>query len=90
MPHKAIGTILILLLMTGAVSAQTEKSGLPRPGLHIEDKTSSRTKEQREYDKALDREYRSELKKIPDAQKKSDPWGDIRPTPSAAAKNKQQ
>jgi hypothetical protein len=39
-----------------------------------------RTKEQKEYDKSIDREYQSELKKIPDAGKK-DPWANIRPTP---------
>jgi hypothetical protein len=50
MLHKAVATILILLLMTGAVSAQ-----MPQPSVHFEDKNPSRTKEQREYDKAVDR-----------------------------------
>jgi hypothetical protein len=47
----------------------------------------SRTKEQKEYDKAIDSEYQSAIKKIPE-QKKSDPWGDIRSTAPAATKNK--
>ena len=59
------------------------------PGVHLKDDKPSRTKEQKEYDKALDRAYQSAIKKIPEAEKKSDPWGNIRPTPSAAAKNKQ-
>jgi uncharacterized protein YecT (DUF1311 family) len=84
MLHKAIVAASILLLMTAAVFAQ-----VPQPGVHLKDDKPSRTKEQKEYDKALDRAYQSAIKKIPEAEKKSDPWGNIRPTPSAAAKNKQ-
>jgi hypothetical protein len=81
MLRKTIHAAIIVLLTTGIVSAQ-----MPTPGLHIKDDKPSRTKEQKEYDKAIDREYQSKLKKIPDAQKK-DPWGEIRPTPPPA-KNK--
>jgi uncharacterized protein YecT (DUF1311 family) len=84
MLRKIIHATLIVFLMTGAVSAQ-----MPTPGVHLKDDKPSRTKEQKEYDKALDRAYQSAIKKIPEAEKKSDPWGNIRPTPSAAAKNKQ-
>ena len=86
MLRKTIHATLVLLLMTEAVSAQ-----MPMPGVHLNEDQGKhpRTKEQREYDKALNREYRSAIKKIPE-QNKSDPWGDIRPVPSAAAKNKQQ
>jgi hypothetical protein len=56
----------------------------------LKDDKPSRTKEQKEYDKALDRAYQSSIKDIPEPKKKSDPWGDIRPSPPAAAKNKQQ
>jgi uncharacterized protein YecT (DUF1311 family) len=85
--HKAIVATFILLLMTGAVSAQ-----MPQPGVHLNEDTGTRprTKEQKEYDKTLDRAYQSTIKKLPEAEKKSDPWGNIRPTPPAAAKNKQQ
>jgi hypothetical protein len=72
------------LLTTGVVSAQS-----PTPSLHLNNDKPSRTKEQKEYDKAIDSEYQSTLKKIPDAGKK-DPWADVRPAPPAAAKNKQQ
>jgi hypothetical protein len=84
MLHKAIVAASILLLMTGAVSAQ-----MPQPGVHLKDDKPSRTKEQKEYDKAVDRAYQSATKKIPE-QKKSDPWADVRATPPAAVKNKQQ
>ena len=83
MLRKIIHATLIVFLTTGAVSAQ-----MPQPGVHLKDDKPSRTKEQKEYDKALDRAYQSAIKKIPEAEKKSDPWGNIRPTPSAAAKNK--
>jgi hypothetical protein len=87
MPHKAVVATFILLLMTATASAQ-----MPPVGAHINEDTGTRprTKEQRDYDKALDRTYQSTIKKIPDAEKKSDPWGGIRPTPPSAAKNKQQ
>jgi hypothetical protein len=83
MLRKAIVAISILLLTTGVVSAQ-----LPTPSLHLNNDKPPRTKEQKENDKAYS-EYQSTLKKIPDAGKK-DPWADVRPTPPAAAKNKQQ
>jgi hypothetical protein len=85
MLHKTIRTALILLLMTEAVSAQT-----PTPGVHVNEDQGKRprTKEQQEYDRALDRAYQSATKKIPE-RNKPDPWGDIRPASSAASKNKQ-
>jgi hypothetical protein len=84
MLRKAIGATFILLLMTGAVYAQMS------PELHLKNDKPSRTKEQKEYDKAVDQFYQSKLKKIPDQKKKlDDPWGAIRPAPPAAAKNKQ-
>jgi Na+-transporting NADH:ubiquinone oxidoreductase subunit NqrF len=89
MQCKAIGATFILLLMTQVISAQENSGSAPfRPGLHLKNDAPSRTKEQKEYDKSIDREYQSELKKIPDAGKK-DPWANIRPTPPTAAKNKQ-
>jgi hypothetical protein len=84
MLRKIIQATLIVFLTTGTASAQ-----MPTPGMHLKDDKPSRTKEQKEYDKALDRAYQSTIKKIPEAEKKSDPWGNVRPTPSAAAKNKQ-
>ncbi len=86
MLRKSALITLILFSMTQAVSAQAV-----RPGVHFNEDQGKvpRTKEQQEYDKALDRAYNSANKKIPE-KNKPDPWGDIRPAPSAAAKNKQQ
>ena len=71
--------------MTAAVCAQMS------PELHLKtDKDKPpRTKEQKQYEKALDQTYQSTLKDIPDAKKKSDPWGDIRSAPPAVVKGKQ-
>jgi hypothetical protein len=90
MQRKAIGATFILLLMTQVIFAQDNSGGSNpfRPGLNIKNDQRPRTKEQKEYDKAIDREYQSKLKELPDAAKR-DPWGNIRPTPPAAAKNKQ-
>jgi uncharacterized protein YecT (DUF1311 family) len=84
MLRKTIYAALVLFLMTGAASAQ-----IPTPGVHLNEDQGKvpRTKQQQEYDKALDRAYQSATKKIPE-QNKSDPWGGIRPAPSEAAKNK--
>jgi len=89
MLRKTIAATFILLLLTQVVPAQQDSGSAPfRPGMHFKDDKPSRTKEQKEYDKGIDREYQSKLKEIPDAGKR-DPWGNIRPTPPAAAKNKQ-
>jgi uncharacterized protein YecT (DUF1311 family) len=86
MPRKIVLAAGILLAMMTAVYAQ-----IPAPSLHLKDEPKSRTKEQREYDKALDRAYQSTIKKIPNEEKKSaDPWGNIRQSPPRDAKNKQQ
>jgi len=86
MPRKAIVATFLLLLMTATASAQ-----MPPMGVHVNEDTGKppSTKEQREYDKALDRTYQSTIRKIPDAERKSDPWGDIRQSPKAADKKKQ-
>jgi len=47
------------------------------------------TPEEREQQKKLDDDYKAATKKVPD-QKAIDPWGDIRPTQTPAAKKKQQ
>jgi uncharacterized protein YecT (DUF1311 family) len=85
MLRRAILTTVLLFAMMGAAFAQ-----LSSPGVHLRGDKPTRTKEQKEYDKALDRAYQSAVKKIPDPEKKSaDPWTDIRPSSSEAAKKKQ-
>jgi hypothetical protein len=88
MLRKTIHATLIVILMMGAASAQV--TNLDPSGFYKgrEDRTDREKKDPR----AIDRDYQSTIKKIPDAEKKkSDPWGDVRPAaaPPAAAKNKQ-
>jgi hypothetical protein len=88
MLRKSICAISILFLTAAMTFAQGSSSPV-RPGLHLKDDTPSRSKEQKEYDNAVDRQYRSTVKDIPDQRsKKSDPWGDIRTAPPDKAKNK--
>jgi len=50
--------------------------------------SNMRTQEERGKDREIDRAYKSTLKAISNTEKKkSDPWGDVRPAPPAAAKN---
>ena len=62
---------LIVILATGAASAQYDPW---------------RTQKQKENDRDIDRAYQSTIERLPDPEKKkSDPWADPQPTPSAAA-----
>jgi hypothetical protein len=74
---------LILILTMGAASAQTDKQGLPGYS------NAARNDQEKKNDREIDRAYESTIKGRPDAKKNSDPWGDVRPNPPAAAKNKQ-
>jgi hypothetical protein len=74
---------LIVIVIMGAASAQTDKQqGLPGYSNAV------RTDAEKKNDREIDRAYQSTIKGRPDAEKK-DPWGDVRPAPAAAAKNKQ-
>jgi hypothetical protein len=75
---------LIVILTIGATSAQTDKSGLPGYS------NALRTDLEKKNDREIDRAYQSTTKGVlvPE-KKKPDPWGDVRPAPPAAAKNKQ-
>jgi hypothetical protein len=85
MLRKTIHATLIAILMMGTASAQPNKPGLPGYT------NSVRTDQEKKNDREIDRAYQSTTKKtLPDTEKKkSDPWGDVRPTSPTAAKNKQ-
>ena len=84
MLRTAIYATLIVILTTAAVSAQTDKQGLPGYT------NSVRTDLEKKNDREIDRAYQSTVKGRPDADKKeSDPWADVRPAPPATSKNKQ-
>jgi hypothetical protein len=85
MLRKTIYATLIVILMVEATSAQqgTHTQGLPGY-------SNDRSDAEKKNDNDIDRAYQSTIKGRPDAEKKSDPWGNIRPAPPpAATKNKQ-
>ena len=84
MLRPTISATLIVILMLGAASAQTDKQGLPGYS------NAARTDLEKKNDREIDRAYQSTVKGHADAEKKNpDPWADVRPAPPAAAKNKQ-
>ena len=84
MLRKTIYATLIVILMMGAASAQQGTQIQGMPGY-----SSDRSDAEKKNDKDIDRAYQSTIKGRPDAEKKSDPWADVRPAPPAAAKDKQ-
>ena len=75
---------LIAILTMGPASAQTDDQGVPGYT------NSLRNGLEKKNDREIDRAYQSTVKTLSDTEKKkSDPWGDVRPAPPAAAKNKQ-
>ena len=80
-------TLIVILTIgaaLGAAFAQTHQQGLPGYTDPL------RTDQEKKNDREIDRAYQSTIKALPDTEKKeSDPWGDVRPAPPAAAKNKQ-
>ena len=77
---------LIVILTMGAASAQANKGVPGQPGYTNSLRTDA---EKKKNDREIDRAYQSTIKRLPDENKNSDPWADVRPGPPAAAKNKQ-
>jgi hypothetical protein len=88
MLRKAIYATPMVILTLGTAFAQTEPQPEPTPGLP--GYSPMRTQQERQNDRQIDRDYKSTIKGGPDAVKKSDPWGDVRKTPPAAAAKKKQ
>jgi len=83
MLRKFIRAGAIVAMCTGPAAAQGNLS------IPLNQKPPP-TKEEIEKLKDSDRAYNAAMKKIPDKKSSGDPWGDIRPNTSPAAKNKQQ
>ena len=87
MLRKTIYATLIVILMMGAASAQSDAGGFLSGGnslreRNLEKKPKSDTAIDRAYrSKQIDDDYKAVNSKIPD-QKPNDPWGAIRPAPS--------
>ena len=78
---------LIVILATGAASAQTDA---PPYSQGINGYGPMRTEQGKKSDREIDRAYESTIKGRPDAKQNSDPWADVRLAPAAATKNKQK
>jgi hypothetical protein len=63
-------TMIAALLLTQVTYAQ------PIPG--VSPKEKARLEEKQARDKATDKAYKSTLERIPDANKNTDPWGNLR------------
>ena len=90
MLQKFVVTATIAALLMGSAFAQSpgpsqsSSLGIPlKPAKPL-------TQEEIERRKANDRAYDAALQKIPDKKPPADPWGNVRPSSPAAAKNKQE
>jgi hypothetical protein len=84
MLRVTICATVIITLTIGAAFAQADSKDMQGG------QNSLRDQQEKKNDRAIDRDYQSTIKRIPDKEKKaSDPWGDVRSTPPAAARNKQ-
>jgi hypothetical protein len=84
MLRTTIRTMLTVIATVGTASAQRDTRGVPGYTNAV------RSNQDRKNDRDLDRPYQSTVNGRPNAVKKSDPWSDVRPTPSASpAKDKQ-
>ena len=83
MLRKNIYATLIVILMLGAASAQADNKGVPGYTDPL------RTDLEKKNDREIERAYQSTVKTTGTEKKRSDPWGDVRPAPPAATKNKQ-
>ena len=94
MLRKTIHATLIVILMMGAASAQSDAGGFLAGGNSLRDRNLEKKKSDSAIDRAyhskqIDNDYKAATSKIPD-QKANDPWAAIRPTPTAPAPKKKQ
>jgi hypothetical protein len=90
MLRKLIPAAVLLALWTGPAAAQVNQTP-SQSNLSIPlNQKPPPTAEEIAKQNARDRDYDAAMKKIPDKKSSGDPWGDIRPAKSTAAKNKQQ
>ncbi len=78
---KVLRVVALLALLTGPAYAQM-------PDINLIPEMKSKTPEEIERDKQLDKAYKDSLRKIPDAKSSSDPWGGVRNSDPPAAHGK--
>jgi len=89
MLRNLLSAAVIVALMSGPALAQPAPSSGSQLGIPLNGERPL-TPEEIEKRKAADRAYNAAMQKIPDKKPSSDPWGNVRPSSSTAAKNKQQ
>lgn len=72
---------LSIALLSGPAFAQM-------PDINLLPDDPTKTPEQIEHDKAVERAYKDSLRKIPDAATSNDPWGAVRSDGAPKAKSK--
>ena len=84
-----IAALIALMVAPIGLTTPVRAQGI---GTNLIPEMPSKTPDEIERDKALERDYKEGLKKIPDAKASSDPWGNVRsadtPAKPAAAKAK--
>jgi hypothetical protein len=77
---RILSAAAVLVLLTAPAFAQM-------PQMNLVPDLPSKTPEEKEQDAIKDKAYKESLKKIPNAQTSSDPWGTVRnnDAPKAAA-----
>jgi Lon protease-like protein len=84
----------MLLAATALVLSATAPAYAQTPNINLMPELPSKTAEEKEQDRIRDKAYRDSLRKIPDANAASDPWGNVRGAdaprvaPKAASKAK--
>ncbi len=78
---KVLRAAALVALLTGPAYAQM-------PDINLIPEMKSKTPEEIERDKQLDKAYKDSLRKIPDAKAASDPWGGMRNSDSPATHGK--
>jgi hypothetical protein len=68
-----------ILLITGAVVAQSDSNTSSPLNVPFKPKASPPTQEQIERQKTLDKAYEATIQKLPYKKSSADPWGDVRP-----------
>jgi len=89
MLRKTIYAVLILVPGVLALGVEVASAQADKPG--ISGYSPMRDQKERKNDREVDSANESAIKRLPGTQpKNSDPWGDVRPDPQVAGKNKRQ
>lgn len=83
---RILGLATIIAFLTGPVYAQST------PNINLIPELQSKSPEEKEADQVREKAYQESLKKIPNGQNASDPWGTVRsvdtPRTSAPVKSR--